>query len=244
MLDTLLSIETPEGIDFDLIPSGPVARILAYLSDFLIRGLVLFVIGIVLGSLGAFGAGIMLLCYFVLEWLYPVFFEVTRGATPGKKWMNLRVVQDDGTPITLSSSMLRNLLRSADILPFFYVFGLIAMLCNKSFKRLGDLAAETLVIQLAEPMPTTQNVKAEPIPPDFLLNPDQQKAVIQFTLRAEVLTQSRQAELADILGVALGPSPQRVARLQQMGAYLLGKTASPVAADAVDDKDDSKGGVS
>jgi uncharacterized RDD family membrane protein YckC len=227
MLDTVIAIETPEGIDFDLIPSGPLARILAYVSDFLIRALVLLLIATLLSSLGEFGSGIMLLCFFALEWLYPVFFEVKNGATPGKRWMNLRVVQDDGTPVTLSSSLLRNLLRAADLLPLFYMTGLGAMLCNNEFKRLGDLAAGTLVIQLPDPPFTVEDVTDQPVPASFYLSADEQKAIIQFTLRGNVLSEARQLELAKLLQPLLAcPETEIIARLRQIGSYLLGFTES------------------
>ena len=56
---------------------------------------------------------------FALEWLYPVVFELTpSGATPGKRVFGLRVVMDNGLPVTPAASMTRNLLRAADFLPF------------------------------------------------------------------------------------------------------------------------------
>jgi uncharacterized RDD family membrane protein YckC len=223
MLDTVIAIETPEGIDFELVPSGPLARILAYASDFLIRTVLLLIIAVLLGTLGAFGTGIMLLCFFVLEWLYPVFFEVKKGATPGKYWLNLRVVQDDGTPVTFSSSLLRNLLRTADVLPLFYLTGLVSMLCNKEFKRLGDLAAGTLVIQLPDPPLTAAIVTDSPVPAQFHLSAEEQQAIVQFTLRATVLSEARQLELAKFLQPLLScPEHELVPRLRQIGSHLLG----------------------
>ena len=234
MLDTVIAIETPEGIDFELVPSGPLARILAYGSDFLIRAVLLLIIAIVLGTLGAFGAGIMLLCFFILEWLYPVMFEVKKGATPGKSWMNLRVVQDDGTPVTFSSSLLRNLLRAADILPLFYLTGLISMLCNREFKRLGDLAAGTMVIQLPDSPPVTRSVTDAPVPAPFPMTVEEQRAIVQFTLRANVLSEARQLELAKILQPLLSCSDHElVPRLRQIGSYLLGVRGKPLTKDIV-----------
>ncbi|WP_020405342.1 RDD family protein [Hahella ganghwensis] len=238
MLDTAVAIETPEGIDFDLVPSGPVARILAYLADLLIRGVVMIALSFFLGLLGGLGSGLILVCYFFLEWLYPVVFEVTKGATPGKKWLNLKVVHDDGTPVTLSSSLLRNLLRTADFLPFFYATGLISMLCNGQFKRLGDIAAGTLVVQLTPPQALPSQELPAPMLPPVALTQSEQAAVIQFTLRQEVLSKPRQAELVSILEPLMDKLPEnayagdsgesvdekRVKQLRQIGAYLLGKT--------------------
>ena len=52
-----------------------------------------------------------LIIAFLLEWGYPVYFELTDGATPGKRLLSLRVVQHDGSPLTLSAALLRNLVR-------------------------------------------------------------------------------------------------------------------------------------
>jgi hypothetical protein len=78
--------------------------------------------------------------YFILfEWLW-------NGPTPGKRLMKLRVIKDSGRQITLFEALARNLLRFVDYMPGLYLAGAITMLCNKKSKRLGDLAAGTLVV--------------------------------------------------------------------------------------------------
>ena len=142
LLDTRQSLETPEGALLPLTPAGFGVRTLAQLLDILIRYGIVTVLFILLSLLGKMGTGIALILAFLLEWFYPVYFEVSRqGRTPGKKWMGIRVVNDDGTPITFGPSLLRNLLRFIDFLPMLYLTGIIACLCNRQFKRLGDLAA-------------------------------------------------------------------------------------------------------
>ena len=76
MLDTARRVATPEGVEITLRVAGPVPRALAYTLDLLIRGAVMFALMIALSTLGNFGSAIMLLAAFLLEWLYPVFFEV------------------------------------------------------------------------------------------------------------------------------------------------------------------------
>ena len=84
---------------------------------------------------------------FLLYWGYFALFEAFwHGQTPGKRVMKLRVIKDSGRGITLFESLARNLLRTADFLPSLYLAGVITMLANKRNKRLGDLAAGTLVI--------------------------------------------------------------------------------------------------
>lgn len=86
---------------------------------------------------------------FVAEGCYFVFCEMTmNGQSIGKRWLRLRVVQDGGFPLTFRSSLVRNLLRCVDMLPATYLTGLIVMVASSEGKRLGDLAAGTVVIRL------------------------------------------------------------------------------------------------
>jgi uncharacterized RDD family membrane protein YckC len=81
-----------------------------------------------------------------------VLFELSPwAATPGKRALGLKVVMDDGLPVTPAASLIRNLLRAADFLPFLYAAGLISMLVRADFKRLGDLAAGHVVVHVADP---------------------------------------------------------------------------------------------
>ncbi len=95
-----------------------------------------------------------LLVQVVAEWGYFVVSEMASGGRSlGKAAVGLRVVRDGGLPITLRSSMVRNLLRIADVLPTSYLVGLTAMVASKEGKRLGDIAAGTLVVRLDRPAP-------------------------------------------------------------------------------------------
>lgn len=200
MLDTAYSIETPEGIDLTLRPAGPVPRILAYGIDTVIRWAVLFVISLLMSFAGKFGLGLFLIVYFVMEWFYPVYFEVMRqGMTPGKKGMGLRVVNDDGTPISWDGSLVRNLLRAVDFLPMFYFFGLIAMLSGSHFRRLGDLAAGTLVVHNTKPAEGCRQMELGSRAPGMELESEEQRALIDFSEARSRLSVQRQAELANIL---------------------------------------------
>ena len=147
MLDTARDVPTPEGIELSLRLAGPSARALAWLIDLVVRVAVIAALGTVLGVLGKFGMGLILIIWFALEWLYPTAFEVWfAGATPGKRSLGLVVLHDDGTPIRLPASFTRNLLRAVDFMPVLYGFGLVSMLLSREFKRLGDIAAGTVVV--------------------------------------------------------------------------------------------------
>ena len=147
MLDTAREVPTPEGIELSLRLAGPVSRALAWAIDLVVRMAVIAAFGAVLGVLGKFGWGLFLILWFALEWLYPTVFEVYfDGATPGKKSLGLIVLHDDGTPVRLAASFTRNLLRAVDFFPALYGVGLMTMLLNRDFKRLGDIAAGTVVV--------------------------------------------------------------------------------------------------
>ncbi|MEN8184250.1 MAG: RDD family protein [Myxococcota bacterium] len=95
---------------------------------------------------------VALVFFLVSELSYFVFWEaVTGGRSPGKAALGLRVVRDGGRPLDFPSSLLRNLLRVVDYLPVNYLTGFIAMLVSPEGKRLGDLAAGTLVVRLDRP---------------------------------------------------------------------------------------------
>ncbi len=199
MFDTIRRFEVPEGVDLELRLAGPVIRILAWLIDFLIRTAIQIAAYFVLLWLGKIGMGIMLIVYFFIEWLYPVFFELYQGATPGKKTLNLYVCHDDGTPVNWHSSMLRNLLRVADFFPFLYGVGLLTMLINRDFKRLGDIAAGTVVVYRDKKTSNTSVPNTSPTPLPIPLTLTEQRAILDFAERHEFLSIPRRQELANIL---------------------------------------------
>ncbi|WP_374378095.1 RDD family protein [Pseudomonas fluvialis] len=200
-LDSCYQVETPEGIDLQLRPAGIVPRALAYTIDLLIRALTLLLLFILLAFLGRFGTGLGLILTFLITWWYMVLFEVlNQGRTPGKYWMGLSVVHDDGTPVGWSASLLRNLLRFVDILPFGYTLGLLSCLNHPAFKRLGDIAAGTLVVYrettLSSRPPLPEAIPQRPPLPLYL---DEQRALIAFAERHEQLSTARRQELAAIV---------------------------------------------
>ena len=106
-------------------------------------------------QLRRFGAAVIGLWLVVAtfgEVLWFVFWEaVSGGSSPGKRLVGLRVMRDGGRPLTLSASLVRNLLRVVDVLPAYYLTGLVSMLVSNDAKRLGDLAAGSVVVRLDRP---------------------------------------------------------------------------------------------
>ena len=122
-----------------------------------------------------------------------------RGQTPGKKLLGISVINDDLSPVTLGTSMVRNLLRTVDFLPLFYLVGLISMLSNRRFQRLGDMAAGTLVISVPESAKPAVMKDILPLAPATSLLRSEQSSIVDFLQRSQQLSEPRQQELASIL---------------------------------------------
>jgi uncharacterized RDD family membrane protein YckC len=225
VLDTYRAIETPEGVELRLRVAGPPARALAWLIDVTVRLFGYGVLSLPLLVLGRVGTGLLFLVLFLGEWFYPVLFEVyAGGATPGKKLVGLAVVHDDGTPVGWSGALLRNLLRFADFLPVAYGFGLATMLVHPQFKRLGDLAAGTVVVYEERSERALRAVEALPQPPPVPLEPDEQRAVLAFAERMPMWGPARAEELASLAAPLVGArGAPAVARLAGIANWLVGR---------------------
>jgi uncharacterized RDD family membrane protein YckC len=226
-IDTLQTVELSEGVDIRLRMAGPLIRSLAWLIDTAILVGVIFVLAIGIGFLGAatdfeIAFGVYQLLFFILYWFYYVYFESGKhGASPGKRAMGLRVVQPSGTPISFTQAVIRNFLRVIDGLPFSpatylltgglipipsYLIGLTACACTRRFQRLGDLAANTVVIySRAEPRPTIP-LRNDLIasPPQFPLTREEQLAIVTFMERSPLWSDERKEELANHLAPLTG----------------------------------------
>jgi uncharacterized RDD family membrane protein YckC len=213
MLDTTRRVATPEGIELTLHLAGPVPRAMARAIDLAIRIEIVFAVMLAALQFGAAGWGVVLLTAFFVEWLLPAWFEAAwRGQTPGKRAMGLTVLNDDGTPVRWAGALTRNLLRAVDFLPFLYGTGLVSMLMNRDFKRLGDLAAGTVVVYQPDKVDEKKDIPASPaIAPPVALSLEEQRALLELAERSATLTQERFEELAEL------PTPL-VGRLQGAGA--------------------------
>jgi uncharacterized RDD family membrane protein YckC len=228
MLDTLRPVTTPELIELQLHPAGLLPRSLAWLIDLAVRLGIIMALAMPLSVLGRFGTGIAALLYFLLEWFYPVLFEVLgNGATPGKRSLGLKVLNDDGTPIGWGPSLTRNLLRAADFLPFGYGIGIISVLLHREFRRLGDIVAGTVVVYRGAVGGLPAIADAEPIAPEEPLDRATQRALLAFAERANSLTPARQEELAELLPHLDEQlrAPHGAARLIGLANHLIGRQA-------------------
>ena len=225
MLDTLDRIETPEGIALSLHPAGPLPRAVAWAIDFAIRAVVLLAASMLLAFADEAGVGVYLVLLFVVFWLYPILFEVLRdGQTIGKRAVGLRVVNANGTPVTWLASIVRNLMRTVDMLPMLYAAGLIAGLLDRRGRRLGDMVAGTLVVHAAAARSAPPMPNAPLVVPARTLLAEERAAVVAFAERAPQLTGARQAELADLLPALTGShGAPGVQRLLGMANAFLGR---------------------
>jgi uncharacterized RDD family membrane protein YckC len=165
--------------------------------------------------------GLALVIQLLIEWGYFIFWEMTTGGrSPGKAAVKLRVVGDGGHPLRLGQSVARNLLRAVDILPGYYAVGLIAMIASDEGKRLGDLAAGTVVVRLDRPAPAPDVSSVPPTGAGTFrfshaqverVGPDEQRLVRQTLRRLPDLTPA-QADVAlertaDVIVRRIGHEP-------------------------------------
>lgn len=216
-VDPDLRIETPENVVLTYPLAGPAVRLAAYFVDFMIRvGMVLFANNYILGPLSAASQGVstgmLLLLIFVVDWLYYGVCETLfRGKTIGKHFYDLRVIQENGSPVSFWGAMLRNIIRAADSMPLLgYGTGFVTMLIAGKFRRLGDLVARTMVIQehrVTVPREPIILEKIEPLPRNELggyVPTAQMLAIIEeFLGRRQVLTYRRGHEMASVLAEVL-----------------------------------------
>lgn len=157
-MDDRYIIDTPENITFAYDVAGIGSRFLAAIIDtFLIillevaLWLVIYFVGQVTGASGGFESVLLAVASvlsFLFLWGYYIVAEMlSNGQSPGKRLIGLRVVRTGGRPITFVASATRNLIRIIDFLPGFYGIGVVVMFADGRSRRLGDLAAGTLVVK-------------------------------------------------------------------------------------------------
>lgn len=177
--EDILIIETPERVPLHFALASIGNRFLACAIDHAIQGLGLALIGLAslivanisiiestISSAPKWVYAVMILLLFLTFSGYFAFFEwIWRGQTPGKLLLKLRVIREDGRPITFWEASVRNLLRSFDMMPFpFYSIGLISVFSTARDQRVGDMVAGTVVVREREAeAPAFSQVFASPV---------------------------------------------------------------------------------
>src|SRR5947209_9682125 len=159
MPDTDLVVATPERVSFDYQVAGLATRGIAQLLDLLILSVVLA--GVYFGAIAVAAVGSDTVAFLVAvigtvvvvvgyHWACEAFWS---GQTVGKKAFRLRAVGDRGEPLTFAQAGIRNVVRIVDFLPYLYGVGLVVLFVNGRGKRLGDLAAGTIVVKDSDYLP-------------------------------------------------------------------------------------------
>lgn len=211
-IDTVHEIDTPEHLAFRARIAGPSRRLFAWLLDLVAQAVIAMLLMTLVTSVSAvgpsgLGQGLTLFLVFVLQWFYFTIAEtLTGGRSLGKIAFKLRVVRPNGLPITWRESILRNFLRAADhgVSPTLLLFGPVVMMFDKSFRRLGDMAAGTIVVvEESTRVRSAPEIAADPelvaeLPVVLPLDHDDLEALELFVNR-ERMSDARRDELASIV---------------------------------------------
>lgn len=220
-----VKIQTPEYVEFSYQLAGLGSRFVAYSLDFLLQTGVAFLIFLIFGVTAAIleymsGTGwlqdalnnsmlaVVILALFLIYWGYFIYFEsLWNGQTPGKRVVGIRVIREGGYPVTLVSILLRNLLRVVDWLPLLYGIGIIGVFVSSQHKRIGDLAAGTVVVREREKTrlepPVIPEEAPETLPFNVRLTSGQYGIINQFLSRRNEIVLENRERIARTLALPL-----------------------------------------
>jgi uncharacterized RDD family membrane protein YckC len=156
------TIRTAEGISFTQHVAGPITRFLAFSVDLAAIALISQLLGQFVLITSVFNPDVALavrtVSYFAVSIGYSILLEwIWRGQTLGKRVLNIRVIDADGYRLRPAQIVIRNLLRVVDLLPALYAVGGVSCLVSKKYQRIGDFAANTIVVYVApEPIPNLE----------------------------------------------------------------------------------------
>jgi uncharacterized RDD family membrane protein YckC len=236
-MDRDIDVRTPESIEFTYALAGLGSRFLAWFVDLSIQLAIILAIffgllfaatklpsgGGVSSSADKVGTAILIalvaIVLFAILFGYFIAFEAFwNGQTPGKKLLGIRVVRDGGYPIDFGASMIRNLIRVAEMLFGMYALSALSATISPENKRLGDIAAGTLVVRdarLAVPSLEVLKGRAEPVyGATAFLSGDERALIKRFLERRDELNASKREELAAQLAGRVRPRvPAELQRL-------------------------------
>src|SRR6266852_8938495 len=177
--EDILVIETPERVPLHFALASIGNRFLACAIDHAMQAATIALMAIALTVVADYSTigdklsnapkwvyAVLIVTLFLIVSGYFAFFEwLWSGQTPGKRWLKLRVIREDGRPITFFEATVRNLLRSFDIMPWpFYSIGLISVFASSKDQRVGDMVAGTVVVREREAeAPAFAEVFASPV---------------------------------------------------------------------------------
>ncbi len=159
-----ITIRTPEQVEIEFKLAGVGSRFIGIAIDTLIQFVLLLIVWLsvfiaqpsltsknFLDFIKSGFAALLIVLTFLITFGYFIFFEtIWSGQTPGKKFAKIKVLKDNGEPVSFIDVLIRNIFRLVDFLPFYYMIGIISILVSGKAKRIGDIAAKTVVILLKE----------------------------------------------------------------------------------------------
>jgi len=201
-----LIIETPERVPLHFALASIGNRFLACAFDHFLQTLAYFLLylivvnmvnGLSYGGMSSAPKWVVAIYYIInfIIWIsYFILFEwAWNGQTPGKRWLRLRVIREDGRPITFWEAAVRNLLRFVDILPL-YSIGIISIFVSSRDQRVGDFFAGTVVVREREAeAPSFDQVFGAPVSDSALRRSFRP---VQFTADVSVITE-REIEVVE-----------------------------------------------
>jgi len=191
MLEPKISVRTPENVEIQYSLAGIGSRGLALMLDTLLQVAAVIIIWLifliltlffgelknlfdfeVIEELPKWAIAAFIIVIYLVRMGYFTFFEtIWSGQTPGKRILKIRVVKEEGYPISFLEAMIRNLLRIVDILPGLYGVGLVSVFASSKEKRVGDYVAGTVVVK--------EKIQELPSPKEFSL-PPVEKTLLDF----------------------------------------------------------------
>lgn len=169
------------------------------------------------------GNGVLAVAMFVSFWGYPIICEVYFGGrTLGKRATGIVVLRADGLPVGWRESSIRNILLVADFLPMLYATGLLCMLFDMRFRRIGDIVAGTQVVYLDKPLKRVAPPDVAPQALPFPLTAEQQRTLTGLFERESRLPIARMNELGTLAEPLTGQTG--TASLGRLRAFVAGLT--------------------
>lgn len=164
--DSKLAIKTAGGVQIHYNLAGSISRALALMIDYaaIVAIMIVFqmIVAIILTLSPGVAVSLSIVGYFAITIGYGIFFELrSNGQTPGKRVMELRVIDVSGHQLEPGQIILRNLMRAVDSLPVLYLVGGVTTLFNRNSQRMGDLVANTCVIEIRKPALSIRNVSLQ-----------------------------------------------------------------------------------
>lgn len=193
-----LAITTAGGIRIHYNLAGTISRAMALMIDYAAIVSIFVIIQMLVSLLLSFSPGLSIslsiIGYFALTIGYGIFFELrSNGQTPGKRVMELRVIDVKGRQLEPGQIILRNLMRAVDSLPVLYLVGGVTTLFNRNSQRMGDLVANTCVVEIRKPVLNLRSVSLQ----------KRTNSLRKFPLQAARLRQEIDIEQASLILQAL-----------------------------------------